>query len=96
VFYWYDYNTSTYNSLLPNMWAYVPRGTREKYAAAQGWQDFARIIEEGENVPTAIGVLDNMAISSSDDCYDMQGRKVSNSQTKKGIYIRNGRKMVIK
>jgi len=96
VFYWYDYNTSTYNSLLPNMWAYVPRGTREKYAAAQGWQDFARIIEEGENVPTAIGVLDNMAISSSDDCYDMQGRKVSNSQVKKGIYISNGRKMVIK
>ena len=33
---------------------------------------------------------------SSDAVYDLQGRKLSNSQMKKGLYIQNGKKVIIK
>ena len=50
---------------------------------------------------TGIKVLDKLTISQSDDFYDLQGRKLSNSkwsngQIRKGIYVKNGRKFVVK
>ena len=41
---------------------------------------------------TGIATLDCQAITSSDNCYDLQGRRVSAAQ--KGVYIQNGRKVV--
>lgn len=44
--------------------------------------------------PTAI---DGMVMpSSNNDIYDLQGRKVENSQLKGGLYIQNGKKHVVK
>ena len=56
---------------------------------------------EFEVQTTGIKVLDNLTISQSDDFYDLQGRKLSNSkwsngQIRKGIYIKDGRKFVVK
>ena len=56
---------------------------------------------EFEVQTTGIKVLDKLTISQSDDFYDLQGRKLSNSkwsngQIRKGIYIKDGRKFVIK
>ena len=56
---------------------------------------------EFEVQTTGIKVLDKLTISQSDDFYDLQGRKLSNSkwsngQIRKGIYIKNGRKFVVK
>ena len=56
---------------------------------------------EFEVQTTGIKVLDKLTISQSDDFYDLQGRKLSNSkwsngQIRKGIYIKDGRKFVVK
>ena len=44
---------------------------------------------------TGIGVIDN-GQRTSGDWYDLNGRKLEGNPTKKGVYIQNGRKVVIK
>ena len=44
---------------------------------------------------TGIGVIDN-GQRTSGDWYDLNGRKLEGRPTKKGVYINNGRKVVIK
>ena len=51
-------------------------------------------IDFGET--TGIKAIDNLTISQSDNYYDLSGRKLSNSQIQKGVYIVNGKKIVIK
>lgn len=48
-----------------------------------------------KNTSTGIHTLDNLTISPSDNYYDLQGRKMT-APNKKGIYIRNGQKTVIR
>ena len=53
-------------------------------------------MEETDGIET----LHDSTVSSSDDYYDLQGRKLSNGkssnrQMKKGLYIKNGKKIVI-
>ena len=80
---------------------YVPKGCEEAYRAAELWKDF-NIIEMG----TGISEMKNDRVKSEDygdATYDLSGHKVDfqfstfNSQLKKkGIYIQNGVKRVIK
>ena len=46
---------------------------------------------------TGLELLNNLTIARYDDCvYDLQGRKISNSPMKKGIYVKDGKKVLIK
>jgi len=48
---------------------------------------------------SGIKAIDNLTISPSDNCYDLSGRKIaksSNGQMAKGLYIVNGKKVIIK
>jgi hypothetical protein len=54
-----------------------------------------------EGIASGIQSLDYWTISQSDNCYDLSGRKLSNSklsnsQLRKGVYIHNGTKIVNK
>ena len=49
----------------------------------------------GDDEPSVIREIDNGQWTTDDVVYDLNGRKV-NAPVKKGIYIRNGRKVVIK
>ena len=64
---------------------------QSKYREAMYWKDFFHIVED---LPSSIHVTD---INTEDaGCiYDLQGRKVTTPQ-KNGIYIKNGRKFIIK
>ena len=67
---------------------YVPQGTREKYMAAEGWKDFAHIVEiDKSSVNDAIVETD----AARSPVYDLQGRRLSGEPTK-GMYIKDGRK----
>ncbi len=67
---------------------YVPAGTKEKYMAAEGWKDFAHIVEiDKSSVNDAIVETD----AARSPVYDLQGRRLSGEPTK-GIYIKDGRK----
>ncbi len=49
----------------------------------------------GQTTPTGIQTIKaNNAVDNA--FYDLQGRKIANSKLSKGIYIHNGKKVVIK
>ena len=83
---------------------YVPVGTRQLYETTRGW-DFKNIVEmaDGQGISTTLNDKGEIA---NDNCYDLQGRRVSASlvngekrtansgSLKKGVYIRGGKKYV--
>ena len=79
------YSTPTEKSTL-----HVPASAIKKYRAAWPWSDFKEIVLID---PNAI-----MGVKQSDDrhaeYYDLTGRKVH--QPQKGLYIRNGKKTIVK
>ena len=46
-------------------------------------------------MPTGINVIENASVIDG-ECYDLTGRKVDNSQLRKGVYVVNGKKMLVK
>ena len=69
---------------------YVPQGTREKYMAAEGWKNFAHIVEmEKSSVSDAITDIGSAPIPA----YDLQGRRLA-GEPARGMYIKDGRKYV--
>ena len=49
-------------------------------------------LEDGETTSILSTTVDGM----SNEIYDLQGRRVSNAQLKKGLYIENGKKIIVK
>lgn len=87
-------NTATF-SMLPGTTGactlYVPAGTLDLYRAASGWNVFVNIVEMEPSSIDDVQVADAQAETPY---YDLQGRKVSNPS--QGIYIHNGKKVVVK
>jgi len=90
----------------------VPKGTKEAYEAALYWQDFKEIVEYEmeETGIEAIG-NGQLTIDNAKGVYDLSGRKmnvndnvnvnnsrfeIQNSKLRKGIYIVNGKKVLVK
>ena len=70
---------------------YVPYGSGAKYMAADGWKNFYYFVESGSS-----DVRPDTKIEVKDDTYyTIEGRKVQGRPTKKGVYIVNGKKVVI-
>ena len=69
---------------------YVPVGTKEKYQATGGWNQFANIVE---GTPTGIKAIEN-SNKKSTSFFDLNG--VSQPEPRKGINIIKGKKIVVK
>ena len=69
---------------------YVPMGAKEKYLQAEGWKKFLNI---AEFTPTDIKPSANMDNHTS-VIYNLDGRRL-NAKPQKGIYIQNGKKVVM-
>ena len=74
----------------------VPIGSKEAYATDKNWRLFKNIREVETD-----GISPIAADEHPSPTYDLQGRKLSNSkwsngQIRKGIYIKDGRKFVVK
>ncbi len=73
---------------------YVPEGTIRNYANTDGWNKFW-FKEEG--VPAGIdAVVKTKNKNDKTTFYDLNGRKLVGEPAQKGIYISNGRKVVVK
>ena len=95
-------NTFNYNCTL-----HVPKGSKQKYEKAAYWNNFTfieemteEVVDENEipevnsdetGVSPAVWSED---IESAEQFYDLQGRPVDGTQ--KGIYIQNGKKVLVK
>lgn len=77
---------------------YVPAGTKALYEATESWNKFQNIVElEGDGIKVARAD----GVSMKDSIFDLSGQRVQSSvlkpqSKKKGIYIRNGKKVVVK
>ena len=47
------------------------------------------------DVQTGIDAVDGLTIGESDNCYDLQGRRLSRDQISKGVYILNSKKVYV-
>ena len=81
---------------------HVPKGTKEKYEKARGWQDFGTIVDDNT---TAIQHL-TTGTTTCNRYYTLDGREMSGTPTERGIYIvcpddggqqgLNARKVIVK
>ena len=68
----------------------VPVGTEDAYAAATGWEKFT-------NVVTGIRTIENVENTVTNDAwYTVDGKRLQGEPATKGLYIHNGKKIVIK
>ena len=68
----------------------VPAGCVDKYKAADGWSSFKNIVDV-----TGIREIKNET-KGNDRWYSLDGRELKSQPTMKGIYIKNGKKVVVK
>ena len=83
----FDWKTINYATL------WVPEGAVDKYKETEGWKEFAKI---KENTPD--GIATPMLKQAEDSpTYDLQGRRMADNQPlHPGVYVKNGRKFVVK
>ena len=70
---------------------YVPVGTKQSYANAEVWKYFTHIVEE--NVSTSIS---NINVEKKGVWYTLQGVKLFAKPNIPGVYIHNGKKIIIR
>ena len=76
-----------------NATLYVPYGTSSIYWLHPYWEYFNNVVElDASNIE---GVVNETKLKS-DYMYDLNGMRVSPGSAKKGIYIKNGKKIIIK
>lgn len=73
---------------------YVPTGSKQSYVADKTFSIFSDIREYDETAGVVNMQAEKKKITNADVIYDLQGQKAV--KVKSGIYITNGRKMVIK
>ena len=77
----------------------VPRGSKPLYEQASIWRFFTSIVEIEDGAtdidPKALNHQETTIGSPVENLYDLQGRRV-NTPSSKGVYIVNGRKVVVK
>ena len=73
---------------------HVPIGSKEKYEVADVWKDFLNIVED---LPTGIVSIENsQLIIDNDVWHTLNGVRLNGKPTKAGVYIVNGKTVVIK
>ena len=76
---------------------YVPEGCADAYRSAVEWKNFTNIVEKNMETSSQTDGITSPTSSSITQpvLYDLLGRRMTGQPTK-GIYIKNGRKVVIK
>lgn len=69
----------------------VPKGTKEKYQSVYKWNNFKTIVEEDGNADGISQATQDSPVT----LYDLQGRRLT-GRPGRGLYIREGKKVVIK
>jgi hypothetical protein len=72
---------------------YVPVGKKNDYKDKECWKNFTKIEEFDQS---AIGTVKFDQAGKDSPYFDLQGRKQDGKPTTKGIYVVNGRKVVVK
>ena len=70
----------------------MPNGKKGEYEQFEPWKNFFNIVEGGSSA------INNILVDgeSGGSIYNLYGSKVDGSSVGKGIYIKNGKKVIIK
>lgn len=49
-----------------------------------------------DSTETGIETAEHLTVTAADNCYDLYGRRIMGTPAVKGIYLKNGKKMMIK
>ena len=79
----------------PNPILFVPAGTKGKYEATNGWNRFKSIIELDEAWMVGFSTPKH-AKTPFNMYYGLSGCRIANPPAAKGVYIQNGRKVVVR
>ena len=71
----------------------VPRGSLEAYQSAPYWNQFSKIVEFDSD-PTAVDYIITEC-PAPDAWYDITGMRLKSRPTRSGLYIHNGKKVII-
>ena len=71
---------------------YVPKGTKQAYANAEVWKNFTHIVEE----EVATRILNVCVSSAKGTWYTLQGAKLLGKPSLPGVYIHDGKKMIVR
>lgn len=71
---------------------FVPLGSKVRYNSTQFWNKFKNIEEQA---PTSLQQISNCVTKRISPLYDLSGRRLTR-EPQKGVYIKDGRKVVIK
>ena len=87
-------STAFYESPIINAILYVPETSVNEYHALSPWDDFGKIEALADNdYTTAVNVIPNNTLRKKTVYYDLNGRRVI--QPAKGLYIKNGKKILM-
>ena len=86
-------NSYTFYGVDKSIPVYVPAGSVETYKSAYYWSEFTNFIGVGTTgIDNSQFTIDNGKFT----IHDLQGRKVTDTEDLKGIYLIDGRKVIIK
>lgn len=72
----------------------VPASSLEAYRTAEGWREFKHIVSIDEL--TGVQSIEIAKQKPSDVIYDLQGRRINRSSIKSGLYVVNGKKVMVR
>ena len=90
-----EYESQVFKNVDRSIPVYVPANSVDQYKAADEWKEFTNI----QAIPDVNTLIDEKSFNanpSSGLVYDLNGKVINDNTPKFGIYIRNGKKVVIK
>lgn len=82
----------------PNATLHVPAGSIEDYRNSYNWKNFGNIVAltDSDPKPTGIDEVKSQFSDVKGAFFDLNGRRMNGEPTQKGVYIQNGKKIIVK
>ena len=83
------------NTKIEDVTLHVPAQSIDAYKSAEPWKNFKEIVALTDSDPKPTGIkMAEISDNNTDTIYDLNGRRVEHPS--KGLYIKNGKKYVVK
>lgn len=92
------YNDAFKDSYVEYATLHVPSASISSYKAKEPWKNFKSIVALTDSDPKPTGI-ENVRSQMSDvkgAFFDLNGRRMNGEPTQKGVYIQNGKKIIVK